>query len=289
MDREFDASKAPKEGRAEFPKFELQNEEVARINLLTTKGWAVTVRHWVEGVGYVHCHAVEKAKDLEDLLKIQDEGGRPSDCILCRMLDAGSDRVKLPKRHFAVKILRYKSDLQGRVDTKHLNYFMEIWLFDNRKYRTLHEILEEWGGKSKANIKEHDLGVKCTDAQYQNMTIQPLKTALWKPHSEAVQVYFKAEYTKYDLQECLGSFLDEEAIKRRFAQMERRTQTDTPPALADDIPFGDTPAELTPFTSSAESEDIFGTETEEKGEIPAVEESEEGGDFLGELLSDDKD
>lgn len=287
---EFDASQAPEEGRADFPKLELQKDEIARINMLTVKGWAVTVRHFVEGVGYVHCHAMSKldSKDpnvlLVELLKIQDEGGRPDDCLMCRMVDEGNEKVKAPRRQFAARVLRYKTDLRGNISERNLNYWLEIWLFDNKKYREIQQILREWGGEKKKDIGNHDIALSCTEANYQNMTIQPLKGAAWKTDAVGVEKYVKEEYPKYNLLDCLGQSIDEDALRRRFAQAQRKTEPAAPP----DFPF-DSPSTPSsePVPEASSEEDVFDFEkASPEGKIPEVEDSgEDGSSFLDELLS----
>lgn len=290
---EFNASTAPEEGRADFPKLELQKDEVARINMLTVKGWMVTVRHYVEGVGYVHCHAVDKIKLekpedlLPELLKIQDEGGRPDDCMLCKMVDEGNEKVKAPRRQFAARIIRYKTDLKGNISAKNLNYWLEIWLFDNKKYRDIQNILKEWGGDNRTGIGNHDIQLTCNEATYQNMTIQPLKGAAWKSDVKGVEDYVKKEFYKYNLSECLGQKIEEDALRRRFAQIQRKTQ----PAESPDFPFEEKKgAPLEPVPEATEGEDVFDLGgSSDEGKIPPVEEpgsDEEGGSFLDDLLKD---
>jgi hypothetical protein len=290
---EFNASQAPEEGRADFPKLELQKDEIARINMISVKGWVVTVRHFVTGIGYVHCHAVDKIKLekpedlLPELLKIQDEGGRPDDCMLCKMVDEGNERVKAPRRQFAARVLRYKTDLKGNMSSKNINYWLEIWLFDNKKYRDIQNILKEWGGEKKTGIGNHDIMLTCNEATYQNMTIQPLKSAAWRTDVDGVTEFIKKEFGTHNLSDCLGQTIEEDALRRRFAQAQRKTQPDSPP----DFPFeekADSPP-IEPVPASTEGEDMFDLgESSPKGEIPEVADKEEADDssFLDDLLNE---
>jgi len=214
---DFDASKVPPEKGIEFPKVALKKDEIARACILSTKGWVVSVRHWVKGIGYVHCHAAksEKVQSPTDLLKIEEEGGRPADCILCQAVADGNDRVRPPQRRFALRVLRYRTDVSGKPVPGGLRYWLEIWIIDNRKYRNLHGILEEWGGEKKNKINQHDLQITCDEEKYQNVTINAMKSALWIQDKEGVKAYLKEEVNKYDLMKCLGHEMEPEAIKRR--------------------------------------------------------------------------
>ena len=289
----FNVNEAPEEGKPDFPKFELQRDEVARVNLLSTQGWEVIVRHWVTGIGYVRCHAMDNATSTLDLLKIQEEGGRPEECLMCRMAADGNENVRLPRRQFAARILRYKTDLQGRNDSSALQYWMEIWLFDNRKYRNIRDILAEWGQDGK--IRDHDLAITCTDEKWQNMTIQPLRNALWMDDKDNVAAYFKDQIEKYDLGECLAQVIEPEALERRFAHIQRRTRVEEPPNLGSDVlpTLGTSPEPLGAAKSDAGESDPFDLGGG-GGELPKVEEEKPadpqtettgGGDFLDDLLS----
>ena len=297
MPHQFNANEAPEEGKADFPKFDLVKDEVARVNLLSIKGWTCTVRHWVKGIGYVHCHASEKLEPntelLTNMLKIQDEGGRPEDCLMCKLAAEGNTKIGPPRRQFAARILRYKTDQVGNLPRGgDLSFWLEIWLFDNRKYRTLQGILKEWGGEDRANISEHDIAITCTDQQYQNMTLQPLKNAIWKTKEKDVVEYFKEEVLKYDLGNCLGQTIEIEALKRRFAQIERRAQTESAP----DFPYGKPAVDPVGASTAAAVSDgpnpFDLAEGETKGDIPKVDSPSEpessGGNLLDDLLGSSK-
>jgi hypothetical protein len=292
MPHNFNANEAPEEGRAEFPKFELAKDEVARINLLSIKGWTTTVRHWVSRMGYVHCHASENLKPGEDLLtemlKIEEEGGRPEECLMCKLSVEGNTNVGAPLRRFAARVLRYKTDTKGEVPRSgDLAFWLEIWLFDNRKYRKLNQIMREWGGDELIGISQHDISITCDDQKYQNMTFQPMKNALWKAKEKEVIAYFKEEAVKYDLGVCLGNVIEPTALERRFAQIERRAKTEDPV----DFPYGGKP-DSEPVggesVSEAASDPFDLADKSPDGKIPEVEPSEESADgatLLDELLT----
>lgn len=278
----FDGGDAPTEKRgAEFPKLELQKGEVARINILSTKGWAATLRHYVQNVGYIHCHAMKNAKSVKDLLQIEDEGGRPEDCPLCQMLSEGNTRIKLPQRRFAIRVLRYKTDLDGRPSPGGLKYWMEIWILGNRKYWRLQEIVKEWGD-DKGRIAGHDLTLTCEDEQYQNMSLGVKKDALWTSAHKEIKEYFKEEAKKYDLKACLGQTMDEEALKRRFMTMERKER------MRAGVDREGEEEEIGSASVAEKVDDIFDDEEEgkeeSKGEIPAVDASDDKElDFVDDL------
>lgn len=273
-----DVSKAPKEGRAEFPKVDLKKDEVRRVCVLGTKGWEVTVRHYVRGLGYVHCLAAKSADDVTGLLKIEDEGGRPDECILCKKANEGGDRVGLPYRRFAVRVLRYQTDFKGALEGGKLNYWMEIWIIDNYKYRQLRGILDEWG-----NLNKHDLALTCREAKYQNIDIDVKKDALWVKEKDAVLEYVKEEAAKYDLMECLGITMDDEALRRKLAIVERRSAPATPVELEpEDV------LKTSPEISENPFDETTTDDGQGSGEIPAAtdEKEQKSVDFIDDMLKD---
>lgn len=295
MTHTFDASNAPDEGGADFPKLELKTNESARVNLLGTKGWAVTVRHWVDKVGYVHCHAMTDEMTLTDLLKLEKDGGNPDTCLLCKMSAEGVEAVNSPQRRIAIRVLRYKTDLKGKLTAGALSFWMEIWIVSNQKYKDILNVLREWGGEKRNLIHNHDLLLSCEDEKYQKTTITPMKKALWKEHADDVKAYMKEEMPKYKLSECLGEYIEEEALKRRFARLSRRTQVAEPASTdVDEI--------LEHATEAGSGVDFLGDIEDDKEEatpasadektpdVPAAttEKEDEEGDFLSDLL-DEKD
>lgn len=288
---EFDASTATTERGIDFPKLELKKEEKARVCIYSTKGWVVSVRHWVKGIGYVHCHAMlsPKVGSPADLLRIEEEGGRPEDCILCANAAAGNERVSLPYRRFAIRVLRYRTDTHGKASAGQLNFWLEIWVIDNRKYRSLMTKLDEWGGKNRKDIFKHDLLLTCEDEKYQNVTIDVMKDAWWLNDKEGVKNFLSEEVKKHNLFECLGQTFDKESLERRFAFFRRRETTESPVDFApgETAPSLDTPA----GAAVAGGDDVFDFESKgaEKGEVPAVEtEKGEDADFLDDILKEEE-
>ena len=287
---EFDASSATMEKGIEFPKLDMKKDEVARICIISTKGWVVSVRHWVRGVGYVHCHAMlgQKIESPVDLLKIEEEGGRPNDCILCANAAAGNERVGVPQRRFALRVLRYRTDMHGKASAGALGYWLEIWIIDNRKYRSLLTKMEEWGGKEKKSINKHDLLLTCEDEKYQNVTIDVMKSAWWEQDKANVKLYLKDELPKYDLMNCLGHSMEKEALERRFAFLKRRETPEAPVDLGAEEEL--VPGAVAKATSEDDPFDFEskGGDKSPEGEVPAVVDKEEAEetDFLDEVLDE---
>jgi len=217
----FNAAEAPREGGQSFPKLFLDTNESARINLITTQGWEMTVRHWVDGIGHVHCLGIADAQTPLDLLRIEEEGGVPEKCVLCKEVEKKTPGVGLPLRRVGLRVLRYKTASDGTLTAGKLQYWMEIWIIDNWKYRQLLNIIEEWGGEKK-EIFRHDLLLTCEDKKYQKISIAPKRDALWLRERDAVLSYFKEEAKKYDLFSCLGNSMSEEQLKRRLEVIRRR-------------------------------------------------------------------
>jgi len=293
----FNVAEAPAEGGVEFPKLELKKDEKARICIPSTKGWEASVRHFVRGIGYVHCHALlnEEIKSPADLYKVEEDAGRPDDCIMCALSLKDVERVTRPVRRFAIRVLRYKTDFEGKLSPGALKYWLEIWIIDNRKYREIRGILDEWGGKNKNQINRHDLALLCEEGKFQNMTITVKKDAAWLEDKDNVKKYLQEEVGKYDLMECLGANMDKEALSRRFAIYERRTTKDAPVELEEEDVLTGRDADAVKATegekpAASSEDDIFDFESkekkeEEKGEVPPVEEKKEEKekDFLDDL------
>jgi hypothetical protein len=277
----LDLANAKPEGRAEFPRLSLKKDETARICILTTKDWEVSLRHFINGVGYVHCHAMKDAKDEVDLLRIEEEGGNPDTCIMCKMsLQGENGPVGRPYRRFALRVLRYGTDLYGKV-TLPLKYYMEIWIISNEKYRQLRRIVDEWG-----KLSEHDLTLTCSDAAYQKISIDVKKEAAWVKEKDNIIAYWKAEVGKYKLDECLGNTYDEEALRKRLSLVSRRgAKVSAPVELEDDSIFA---SDSSP-KATVSSGDLFSTD--EQPVVTPVDtldktkfkEESEPADFLAEL------
>lgn len=250
----LDATKAKPEGRAEFPRISLKKDETARICILSSKDWEVTVRHFVERMGYINCLAIGNAKDEQDLLKIEDEGGDPLNCILCDMSLREGSGVSRPFRRFAVRVLRYGTNPEGILTPGPLKFWLEIWIIDNGKYRQLRRIMEEWGA-----LAQHDLSITCSDAQYQKISIDVKKEAMWVKEKDAVVEYWKKERVKYNLGECLAQNLTKDVLERKLSVMLRRTQRGSVVDLEDESMFSGTAVQ----PSSGEDK-LF--EIEDKGE-----------------------
>jgi len=126
---------------ARFPKLELKKDETARICILSNKGIEVALTHWVTRVGYVHCLA--KTEKFSDLRETERNGGNPEQCILCRYATETKGIVSPPLRHFAAKVLRYRTDANGNMPSSGLQYWFEIWVFSNKKFSSIIQMQKE--------------------------------------------------------------------------------------------------------------------------------------------------
>ena len=205
-----------------FPKVDLKKDEAAR-GCIISPYFEATVRHWVNRMGYVHCHALRNAKKFKDLLAIQKDGGRPEECLMCSLALSSDTQelVGLPNVHYATYFLRYHTNTRGEILHGQLGYHLEIWLMGAKKYREVMGMKKEWG-----SLQKYDLELTCTEAKYQNMDISLKKEALWakadKEQQKQIVEYVKAETEKYPLAECLGESVDNDVLKRRFEVIKRR-------------------------------------------------------------------
>lgn len=233
-----------------FPKVDLKKDEVARVCVVSPY-FEATVRHWVNRMGYIHCHA--KAESFADLAKIEKDAGRPDECVMCQLANNPdtSEFVRLPTRHFATYVLRYHTDVRGNLLHDQMAYHLEVWLMGNKKYRELISMQKEWGG-----LQIHDLEVTCIEAKYQNFDIALKKDAHWIQQKEQVKEYLKVETAKYPLYDCLGEVVDKETLRRRFDSVRRRAfpdeQTDLSAGIVADAKITSQSSGDDPFASVGE-------------------------------------
>lgn len=279
MRRNFDDDDVQDVG-LKFPKLDLKKDEIAR-GCIISPYFEVTVRHWVNRVGYVHCHALKTAKEFKDLLAIQRDGGKPEDCIMCdRALRADTqDTVNLPTVHYATYFLRYHTNVRGEVLQGQLGYHLEVWLMGNKKYKEIQSLRKEWG-----SLQNYDIELNCVEAKYQNFDIGLKREALWskvgKAEQKTIIEYVKAEIERYPLMSCLGEELTVDVLKRRFLIMERRGYPDEQVDLGADAVVKSGSSEI--FSEETGTETV-GDETAPKdpfglgkaGNIPDVASPEE--------------
>lgn len=233
-----------------FPKVDLKKDEVARVCVVSPY-FEATVRHWVNRMGYIHCHA--KAESFAELAKIEKDAGRPDECIMCQLANNPdtSELVRLPTRHFATYVLRYHTDVRGNLLHDQLAYHLEVWLIGNKKYRELISMQKEWGG-----LQIHDLELTCIDTKYQNFDVSLKKDAHWIQQKEQVKEYLKVETAKYPLYDCLGEVVDKETLRRRFDSVRRRAfpdeQTDLSAGIVADAKITSQSSGDDPFASVGE-------------------------------------
>lgn len=247
-----------------FPKLDLKKDEVARVCVISPY-FDATLRHWVNRIGYVHCHA--KVKSFQDMIDVEKDGGKPEECPMCKLAlrSDTQDMVSLPKRHFATYALRYHTDGRGHLlPGQQVGYHLEIWLMGKKKYREISGLAHEW--KDSGGLQSHDLEVACIEEKYQNFDITLKKEAIWQTLSKEIQkevvLFVKQEIAKYPLADCLGDTVDEATLLRRFEVLKRRGYTDEQVNLgADDDQFSSSAAlsvKEDPFGLGGEDKDIGG-------------------------------
>ena len=208
-----------------FPKLDLKKDEVARVCAITPY-FDVTIRHWVDRVGYVHCHGLKSAKSFADLVDME-KNPKVEECVMCAMSlrQDTKDMVNLPMRHAATYVLRYHTDTRGNLLHGQLGYHLEVWLLSNKKYKEIISLQKEWGG-----LQHYDLELTCVDNKYKNFDIGLKKEALWEKSDKEIQkkiiAYVKEEIEKYPLTVCLGEDIPEEMLKRRFEVIRRKNYPD---------------------------------------------------------------
>lgn len=265
-----------KDSGLKYPKLDLKKDEVARVCVITPY-FDVTVRHWVNRVGYVHCHGVQEAKQFSDLVTLEQEGGNPESCIMCSMaLRADTkDMVGLPLRHAATYVLRYHTDTRGNLLHGQLGYHLEVWMLANKKFSEVHKLQTEW--KDKGGLQYHDLELTCIDSKYKNLDMSLKTEALWakadKEEQKKIIAYVRDEVEKYPLMTCLGDNIPKDVLMRRFEIIRRKNYPDDEVDLAATVVGSEKLGEdIIPQT--VPQEDPFKL-TDSGGEIPSAVTPEE--------------
>jgi hypothetical protein len=96
-----------------------------------------------------------------------------------QLFQACVNRMGEPKLKFGTIVLQYNTDQYGNVlDAK---YKLIAYIFGSDKWNQLKPLHKEWG------LQEHDLIMTCADPNFQKISFQPAKDALWKQMSPAMQ------------------------------------------------------------------------------------------------------
>lgn len=91
---------------------------------------------------------------------------------------------------------------------KLLSYELVPWIFSETMYDRLNEIDSEFP------LETHDLKLKCTNEDFQNMDVTPCKTSIWRNNEKLkAQILEKFESIMDEGKKNLGSNLNIEEIK----------------------------------------------------------------------------
>jgi len=119
-------------------------------------------------------------------------------------------------QRFAVVVFHYAADADGEIlAPEKCSGTLKVWLLSETRYDELNTLQKQWplmdGGCGKP---QHDLIIKCTEEQYQKMTIMPAPVAHWKTKEEWYNVISgKAEQAKFKMRLALGKKLSLEEVK----------------------------------------------------------------------------
>lgn len=190
-----------KETSVEFDRLKLKRDERARIAVLEkpTFAWVHTLR----APKIVNGEAVKTTKErnngekyvdfdmdfigrplcLGDYGIIADKGSDPDNCPACKMAKTGD--VNPPERRFAVNVIRYNLNREGKL----MNPFScvcVVWTFTDTIYNKLTDIVTEYGPMHQRDLI---LG-PCTNESFQKFEIMPAAQAAWNVNDEVKTLVF---------------------------------------------------------------------------------------------------
>jgi hypothetical protein len=129
---------------------------VDRIAMLNPKNMKSARSHYQEGKGYFLCHSKFELVGGQEVCSV------PAPC--CQQLEES-------KKRFAALILQYTLGPDGKLINP-LSYTFKLWRISDDKFVQLRDIHKEFP------LDKHDLTIRCTEEQYQKLTIQASATSI---------------------------------------------------------------------------------------------------------------
>jgi hypothetical protein len=186
------------ETRQEFDRLKLKRDERARIACLEKPTFAWV--HTLKAPKIVNGEAVKVQRErsngdkytdfdndfigrplcLGDYGTIAEKSVDPANCPACEASTL-SDQVKAPERRFAMNVIRYNTNRDGKVS---MGGTCLVWSFTDKVYNKLVDIATEYG-----SLRDHDLMLgPCISEPFQTYEIMPAMQAAWQQNEQLKQV-----------------------------------------------------------------------------------------------------
>lgn len=182
----------------------IQKPETSRRKIVNFKGIAGHTQRILlidKAAVMVKQHYVKKAKKYVRCIADSNNGY----CPAC-------DEIGQPAMSFGANVIVYETEPDGTVvkDDRNLPKFqLALWIFGPDKFTYIRELRKEWG-----DLRNHDLIVQCTDAQFQKLTIMPAASALWLQNEDLKhEVVEDFKENAYDVEKIIGKALSPADIK----------------------------------------------------------------------------
>lgn len=174
------------------------------------KGW----RWYVPGLGYIRCSKEEFESRSHPLFKY----------------------VGPPAERFVVPILKYVTDRNGKLMGKEVLFEGMVWDFSATKFLALRDVRtraqDAQDSEDPKILEKVDLMVNCTNAEWQNMTIDPLSKAAWVlKKSEALATI---EDLCSNIENVFGRVVSEDKIREHFADKTAEEEEEASSGTVDD-------------------------------------------------------
>lgn len=163
---------------------------------------------------------------LGDLAAIKDKGSDPDNCPACRA-SRESEHIPPPERRFAVNLIRYATNRDGKVITP-FSCGLIVWRFPERMFNSLTAINTEY--EASGGIRGKDLILTCVSSQYQTYEIMIGGQNVWAVNDEIktrVLETYRANRIE-DLEATVGRRVnatliadDVRRVRERWADVER--------------------------------------------------------------------
>jgi len=138
------------------------------------------------------------------------------------------ENLKSPVPRFAIPIVHYATKKNGDL-SKPLSWEVKLWIFNSEKFGQLKTIFKSWGP-----LTERDLAVTCTGEQYQKLTIQPLKEAIWTAKDELKEeILGFVENIEEAVPRVIAKNIDEDGWKKRLGLISREAGEEVDLASSD--------------------------------------------------------
>lgn len=198
---DFDAKNRVQTTNFDFPKLKLKNGERARIYVLESPvlEYVHELRKpkIVDGVPKMGTEKKRDGTEYQDYVRdfvgsplclgrediLDDKGADPDTCPMCAYAKQFPDRIKAPKRRYAMHVIRYKTKNGGFQPITPFSVELLVWAFSATVFNKIIDFQEEWA--EQGGLKKHDLSLgPCENEGFQKFDINVLPDVAWANSEE---------------------------------------------------------------------------------------------------------